>query len=114
MTALKSEAELIRREADQSESRKVAERVVSQQAQVVPAVDSWRSELERNRESIARLQEEITVLDYQFQSSASILEQAMVRGSLVDKSVNLQNTSVARRHFFDELSSPRRPLFSMS
>ncbi len=115
MTALKSEAELIRREADQSESRKVAERVVSQQAQVVPAVDSWRSELERNRESIARLQEEITVLDYQFQSSASILEQAMVRGSLVDKKRKLAEYERSAKALLRRIEqSEEAPVFSMS
>ncbi len=113
MTALKSEAESIRRAADQLESRKVAERVISQQPRVVPAVDSWRAELERNRESMARLQEEITVLDMQFQSSASILEQAMVRGSLVDKKRKLAEYERSAKALLRRIEqSEESPVFS--
>ncbi len=56
-----------------------------QSSHAVPAVETWRTEADRNRETIARLQSEIDVLDREFQASESILEQAMIRGNLVDK-----------------------------
>lgn len=56
-----------------------------QSTNAAPAVQGWRTEAERNRETMARLQSEIDVLDREFQSSESILEQAMIRGNLVDK-----------------------------
>lgn len=57
----------------------------TQQSSSVPALETWRTEADRNRESIARLQSEVDALDREFQASESILEQAMVRGNLVDK-----------------------------
>lgn len=57
----------------------------TQQSSSVPALDTWRTEADRNREAIARLQAEVEALDREFQASESILEQAMIRGNLVDK-----------------------------
>jgi hypothetical protein len=57
----------------------------TQQSSSVPALESWRTEADRNREAIARLQGEVDALDREFQASESILEQAMIRGNLVDK-----------------------------
>jgi hypothetical protein len=82
---MKAEAEGLRREADNIEQRKEVQRATSQTVNVVPAVDTWRAELGRNRDAIARLTEDVTSLERQFQESTSILEQAMVRGNLVDK-----------------------------
>ncbi|MDQ2742364.1 MAG: hypothetical protein M3Z66_08720, partial [Chloroflexota bacterium] len=58
-------------------------------AQAQPAgsapIEGWRSEVDRNRDTIERLQSEVDSLDHEFQTSTSILEQAMIRGNLVDK-----------------------------
>lgn len=85
VTQMKAEAEGLRREADGIEQRKEVQRVASQTVNVVPAVDTWRAELDRNREAIARLSEDVSSLEKQFEESTSILDQAMVRGNLVDK-----------------------------
>jgi hypothetical protein len=82
---MKAEAEGIRREADNIEQRKEVQRATSQAVNVVPAIDTWRAELDRNREAIARLSDDVSTLEKQFEESTSILEQAMVRGNLVDK-----------------------------
>ncbi|HEX6507251.1 MAG TPA: hypothetical protein VF221_06425, partial [Chloroflexota bacterium] len=82
---MKAEADGLRREAETLGERRGGERAVSQSAPAVPAVDTWRAELGRNREAIARLNDDVSVLEKQFQESGSILEQAMVRGNLVDK-----------------------------
>jgi hypothetical protein len=82
---MKAEAEGLRREADSIEQRKEVQRSASQAVSVVPAVDGWRAELGRNREAIARLSEDVSSLEKQFEESTSILDQAMVRGNLVDK-----------------------------
>ena len=82
---MKAEAEGLRREADSIEQRKEVQRTASQVVNVVPAVDTWRAELDRNREAIARLSEDVSSLEKQFEESTSILDQAMVRGNLVDK-----------------------------
>ncbi len=82
---MKAEAEGLRREADSIEQRKEVHRVASQVVNVVPTVDTWRAELDRNREAIARLSDDVSSLEKQFEESTSILDQAMVRGNLVDK-----------------------------
>lgn len=85
INALKSEAEAIRQEAEQTDERRTADRVASQQAQYVSPVEGWRTELERNRELAGRLEEEVATLERQFKETSSILEQAMIRGNLVAK-----------------------------
>ena len=82
---MKAEAEGLRREADSIEQRKEVQRVAGQTVSMVPAVDTWRAELDRNREAIARLSDDVSALEKQFEESTTILEQAMVRGNLVDK-----------------------------
>ena len=82
---MKAEADSIRREADSLEQRRESQRVTSQTVNTVPAVDTWRAEVDRNREAIARLSAEVSALENQIGASNSILEQAMVRGTLVDK-----------------------------
>jgi hypothetical protein len=82
---MKAEAEGLRREADSIEQRKEVQRSANQTVNIVPAVDTWRAELDRNRESIARLTDDVSALEKQIEESTSILEQAMVRGNLVDK-----------------------------
>jgi hypothetical protein len=71
---------------------------VNQQAQAVSTIDVWRAELKKSRESEARLEEEVLALEKQYQDSGALLEQAMVRGTLVDKKRRLseyQRTSRA-------------------
>lgn len=82
---LKQEIDHIRHEADQVEERAVAARTPQQQAPAVPAVDTWRSDLARNRELVARLAEDVAGIERQLQETDSILEQAMLRGPLVEK-----------------------------
>lgn len=82
---LKAEAEAIRREAEEAEERKAAARAPSTSAPSVNALDSWRTELEKNRGSLLRLTEEAAEIEQQVNSADSILEQAMLRGNLVDK-----------------------------
>lgn len=82
---MKAEADSIRREADGLEQRRESQRVTSQTVNTVPAVDTWRAELDRNREAIVRLSEDVSALERQIEAATSILEQAMVRGTLVDK-----------------------------
>jgi hypothetical protein len=82
---LKADADAIRREAEEVEERKTASRTPSVSAPQVNALDSWRSELERNRDSLSRLTEEVAEIEQRVNSADSILEQAMLRGSLVDK-----------------------------
>lgn len=85
MNAMKAEADGMRRDAERSEERRAAERTASQQASHVSPVDAWRTELIRNREGISRLAQEVEQLEREHAGTNSILEQAMVRGNLVDK-----------------------------
>lgn len=87
INALKAEAEEIRRSADEVEDRRQAAaiRASTPSLPVGNPVGGWRSELERNRESISRLSVEAADLERQVAEAQSVLEQAMVRGTLVDK-----------------------------
>lgn len=85
VSELKAEADAIRREAEEAEERKSAARVASVSAPVVNALDTWRTELERNRDSLMRLSGEAAEIEQRVNSADSILEQAMLRGSLVEK-----------------------------
>jgi predicted nucleic acid-binding Zn-ribbon protein len=60
-------------------------------------VGGWRSELERNRESVARLSQEAADLERQVAEASSVLEQAMVRGNLVDKRKKITELERANR-----------------
>lgn len=82
---LKGEAVAIRREAEEAEERKAATRTPAVAAPAVNALDSWRTELERNRDALTRLSEDAAEIEQRVNSADSILEQAMLRGSLVDK-----------------------------
>ncbi|MGI8826053.1 MAG: hypothetical protein ACR2JC_10480 [Chloroflexota bacterium] len=89
---VRREAETVRREAETSrrhearhEERRAADRESSQPPQQVPPLESWRAEVTRNQEGIGRLALEVEDLERQCQQSRSILDQAMVRGNLVDK-----------------------------
>jgi predicted nucleic acid-binding Zn-ribbon protein len=54
-------------------------------APAVNALDTWRTELERNRDALSRLSEEAAEIEQRVNSAPSILEQAMLKGSLVEK-----------------------------
>lgn len=84
VTAMKAEADGIRREAEDAEEKAVS-RTVSQRMSSVPAADQWRAEVSRNRELSIRLSEDLAELEQKFRTSDSILDQAMVRGQLVEK-----------------------------
>jgi hypothetical protein len=84
LNALKAEAESLRGEAEKVEEQKASDRL-AQQAQVVPTIDVWRADLKKSREAEARLDEEVRILEKQYEESGALLEQAMVRGTLVDK-----------------------------
>lgn len=85
VTELKAEADAIRREADDMEERKAAARTPAMSAPAVNALDTWRTELERNRDALSRLSEEAAEIEQRVNSAPSILEQAMLKGSLVEK-----------------------------
>lgn len=82
---LKNEADAIRREAEEAEERKATPRFAGVSAPGVNALDTWRSELERNRSALTRLSEEAAEIEQRVNSADSILEQAMLRGTLVEK-----------------------------
>jgi uncharacterized protein involved in exopolysaccharide biosynthesis len=87
VNALKAEADAIRSEAEEAEERRQAARAAAATPSV-PAgntLETWRADLERNRETLARLEQELSELERQYESADSVLEQAMVRGNLVDK-----------------------------
>jgi hypothetical protein len=85
ISGLKAEADSIRQLAEQTESRRAAERIPSHQTQTVSPVESWRADLERNKESIGRLEDDVEQVERQIAETGSILEQAMLRGTLVEK-----------------------------
>jgi hypothetical protein len=85
VTELKAEADAIRRAAEEAEEKKAAARTPAVSAPQVNALDSWRTELERNRGSLTRLSDEAAEIEQQVNAASSILEQAMLRGTLVDK-----------------------------
>lgn len=93
---MKAEADSIRREADNAEQR-ASERTVSQRLSAPPAVESWRLEIARNRELAGRLSLDVAELERQYQASNSILDQAMVRGQLVDKKRKLNDLERSTR-----------------
>jgi hypothetical protein len=97
INGLKAEAEGIRRSAEEHEVRKVAERVAAPPRASMAPLDVWRGEVDRNRETIARLRSEVEELDRQFQNCSSILEQAMIRGTLVEKRQKLSEVERSKR-----------------
>jgi hypothetical protein len=94
---MKQEVDRIRQEAEQVEERVLAARAPQQQAPAVPAVETWRSDLARNREIAARLSDDVAALERQMQETDSLLEQAMVRGPLVEKKRKLAELERSNR-----------------
>lgn len=82
---MKAEADALRRQADEIEERSAAARTPAQRVARAPTADGFRAEIARHGEMIARLADEIASLEQQMQESGSILEQAMLRGTVVEK-----------------------------
>ncbi|MGH2443650.1 MAG: hypothetical protein ACRDFX_10890 [Chloroflexota bacterium] len=85
VNAMKAEIEEIRRDTEQVEERTTARSAPVQQMPSTPVADTWRAELARNREVASRLTADATNLEQQLSDADSILEQAMLRGTLVEK-----------------------------
>lgn len=85
VNAMKAEVDQIRGEAEKIEERPSNAKAVQQRVPATPAVDTWRSDLDRHRELSARIAREVATLEDEVRTSGSILEQAMLRGTLVDK-----------------------------
>jgi hypothetical protein len=94
---MKQAVDRIRQEAEQVEERAMSARAPQHQVPAVPAVETWRSDLARNREVAARLADEVAILERRMQDADSILEQAMVRGSLVEKRQKLSELERSNR-----------------
>ncbi|HLJ67234.1 MAG TPA: hypothetical protein VKX16_07720 [Chloroflexota bacterium] len=110
---LKAEAEEIRREADELESRRTMPRNTGPTLSPGASVDGWRAEVARNQESIDRLRDEVSELDRQVQEASSILEQAMLRGTLVDKRRKLAELERSSRTLLQRIEqSEDSPLVS--
>jgi hypothetical protein len=82
---MKQEVDQIRRDAVQVEERALTSRSPQQHIPAVPAVEVWRSELARNRDLAARLADEVAALERQLRETESLLDQAMLRGPIVEK-----------------------------
>lgn len=85
VSGLKREADELRRQADEVEERRQAVRSPGPQVPAGNPVEGWRAEVERSREALTRLEQEVGALEKQYEESSSVLQQAMVRGTLVDK-----------------------------
>lgn len=101
MNEMKGEADELRQEAQAVEDKAVAARAPRKTAPITtPTVslpEGWKSDLERNREMAARLREEVADLERQVEESKSILDQSMLRGTLVDKRRKINDLESASR-----------------
>jgi hypothetical protein len=113
INAMKVEIEEIRREADALEDRRVAAKTPAQKVPAVSATETWKGDLARNRESMSRLLDEISEVERQIEASESLLESAMVRGTLVDKKRKLAELQSANRTLEQKLAQAEEsPLLS--
>lgn len=99
VNAMKTEAEDLRRAAEQAEEQRHAARAAAM-ATTMPAVnpvEGWRADLQRGRDSVTRLETEAADLEQQMDSADSILEQAMIRGTLVEKRRKITELERANR-----------------
>lgn len=95
---LKSTAASIRDDGVKRENeRRTAARAPAQRAPEASPVETWKAELDRNRQSAERLSGDVVQLEQQVQMSESLLEQAMLRGTLVDKKRKLSEVERANR-----------------
>lgn len=105
---MKREAEELRSQAEEvrlepAERRPSKSAVPALAAPYVPPVDNWRSELERNQELMNRLSGELADLEERVEGSQSILEQAMLRGNIVDKRRKLTDLERSNRSLSQRL-----------
>jgi hypothetical protein len=96
LNTLKNEANDLRTAASQVEERARAQKEAIQEA-TPSTLDNWKAELERNRPGAMRLAEEVAGLERQLAETRSILEQAMLKGTLVDKRTKLSELERANR-----------------
>lgn len=96
VNTLKNEANDLRAGASQAEERIRAQKEAIQEA-IPTTLDNWKAELERNRPGASRLAEEVAALERQLGETRSILEQAMLKGTLVDKRTKLSELERANR-----------------
>ncbi len=97
---MRNEADALRREADELDQRATVREVAATPPPSAPPVspaEGWRSELGRNRELAMRLSEELAELDRRVQDADSVLEQAMLRGTVVEKRRKLSELDRANR-----------------
>jgi hypothetical protein len=114
VTGMKAEADQLRRQADDVEEREAA-RALATSSQSAPAAATWRADVDRNRELMERLQVEVADLERQFEASESILEGAMIRGTLVDKRRKLVELERSTKDLERRIEqSEETPLISVS
>lgn len=112
MNRLKADAESLREQAGRLDERRAADLLASRGPAVSP-VESWRTELDRNRETLARLQEEVVSLEQQVQETRSVLDQAMLRGPLNEKRQRVAELERANRNLEQRLeAADEAPLMS--
>lgn len=97
IAALKDEASELRTEASQAEERRLAARTAGQQGSSSSPVEGWKAELDRSKEAAGRVAEELEALEQQFRETHSLLEQAMLRGTIVEKKRKLSELERAGR-----------------
>lgn len=96
LRTLRAEAEAIRREAEESDQRTAAQ-TVTPRPRTAPALQTWRAGVARNRELSSRLAADLADLEQQLLASDSILQQAMVRGQVVEKKRKLAEVERSTR-----------------
>lgn len=97
VNGMKQEAEGLRRSADEAAIRRPAERRASTAARSMPATETWRAEVQRNRDNARRLEADIAALEADYDQADSILQQAMIRGNLVEKKRRLSELERSTR-----------------
>ncbi len=112
---MKAEADTIRRDADQLDEQAAAtQRTAQQVAPTLPSADVWRSELARNRQLAERFSSEVAALELQVREVDSILEQAMLRGTLVDKKRKMNDLERTNRQLEQRIEQTEEsPLISI-
>jgi hypothetical protein len=97
IAALKNEASELRSEVSQAEERRQAVRTAGQPVSSSSPVEGWKAELERSKEAAGKVADELETLEQQFRETHSLLEQAMLRGTIVDKKRKLSELERAGR-----------------
>ncbi|PZS10086.1 MAG: hypothetical protein DLM70_00905 [Chloroflexi bacterium] len=101
---LKSEAEGILREAEQIEDRRSKEQVQVRENAETP-LDRWRSQLAKVSETVTQVREEVTGVERELSEARSVLDQSVVRGTLMQKRRKLAEAERAQRDLQQRISS---------